>query len=283
MNDRPCVVFLIPFASRKVKSKWNIACAHLRETLRSIQNSTNANYCVVVAGREPPDFDVGFDSRFHFVSLNDRARFHGNYHVTQVLDKLAKIAAGWEHAKSRWNPKFVMKLDADDLISSRLVGWLDDFGKEAGYVIQHGWVWHSGSRFIQRTERLDRTCGSCLIIRTDLADQTGPFLTEAEGVALSEASSRFAASDHYSLIPGSASSTLLLNDSHQRYAAQFAYLGYELSTIPFKAVVYRTGNPDSSSRLDRFWRPKYTVRMLAGKIRRTRFITQPLRKEFMLA
>src|SRR5262245_57451095 len=282
MNDRPCVVFLIPFASRKVKSKWKIACAHLRETLRSIQNSTSRNYCVAVAGHEPPDFDVGFDSLFHFVSLNDRAPSHGNCHVALTLDKLAKIAAAWEYAKSRWNPGYLMKLDADDLISSRLVGWLDDFGKEAGYVIQRGWVWHSGSRLIQRTEHLDRTCGSCLIIRTDLADQTGPFLTEVEGIHLNEASSRFAASDHYSLVPGSAFSTLLLNDSHQRYAAQFAYLGHQLSSVPFNAVVYRTGNPESSSRFGGFWRPKYTARMVIGKIRRTRFITKRLRREFML-
>ena len=100
--------------------------------------------------------------------------------------------------------KYVMKLDADDLISSTLVEWLDKADGEAGYLIRHGWVWRSGSRYlIERTEYFDRTCGSCLIIRSDLADKAGPFLTEVEGVLLDEASSRFAASDHYSLVPGS--------------------------------------------------------------------------------
>ena len=283
MTDRPSVVFLIPFASRGVKSKWDIACAHLRQTTRSIQNSSNGNYCVVIAGHEAPDFDVCFDSRFHFISLNHPVLSHEDYHVSLVRDKLTEIAAAWEYAKQTWNPRYLMKLDADDFISSKLVAWLDNARGEAGYLIKHGWRWHSGSRYlIECTEYLDRTCASCLISRSDLADRTGPFLTEMEGVPLDEASSTFAATDHYSLVPGSGISTLLLNDSHQRCAAQFAYLGHELSTVPFKAVVYRTGNPDSSSRFGGSWRPKRTVRMLVGSARRTRLITQRLRKEFML-
>ena len=136
-----------------------------------------------------------------------------------------------------------MKLDADDFISSRLVGWLDDNGTETGYLIRHGWLWHSGARFlIQRTEYLDRVCGSCLIIRTDVADLTGPFLTEAEGAALGPAGSSFAIRDHYSLVPGSATTTLLLNDTHQRYVAQFSYLGHKLRTFPFDGVIYRVSS-----------------------------------------
>jgi hypothetical protein len=282
MHNRPLVVFLIPFASRRVRPKWEIACAHLRQTLKSIQNSSNGNYCVVVAGHEEPDFDVCFDSGFHFVFLNHPIGSHENYHVSLVQDKLTKIGAAWDYAKQTWKPRYVMKLDADDFISSKLVAWLDKAGGEAGYLIKHGWLWYSGSRLIERTEYLDRVCGSCLIIRSDLADRNGPFLTELEGVPLDEASSTFAARDHYSLVPGSGTSTLLLNDTHQRCGAQFAYLGHELSSVPFKAVVYRTGNPESSSRFGGFWRSKCTVRMLVGRIRRTRLITQKLRKEFML-
>ena len=78
---------------------------------------------------------------------------------------------------------------------------------------------------------LDRVCGSCLIVRSDLADRTGPFLTEVDGAALDQAGRRFAANDQYSLVPGSGIGTLLLNDNHQRYAAQFTYLGHRLETV----------------------------------------------------
>jgi hypothetical protein len=280
-DGRPKVAFLIPFASRRTKSRWDIACAHLRQTLKSVQNSTSENYCVVVAGHESPDFNVETNAKVRFLPVDHDIPRHEDAVVRGRLDKLAKIAAAWNYAKSRWDPYYLMKLDADDLISSRLVQWLENCGREPGYLIEHGWVWRSGARyFLQFTEYLDRVCASCLIVRSDIADQEGPFLTGVEGIRLEEASLNFATSDHYSLVPGSGTSTVLLNDSHQRYAAQFAYLGQKLSTLPFRAVVYRIGNPDSNSAALETGRP--TLRMILGTIRRTKLLTRTLKAEFAL-
>ncbi len=279
--SRPRVAFLIPFASRRTKSRWDIACADLRQTLKSVHNSTSESYCVVVAGHEPPDFNIETKAKACFLSVDHDIPRHQNAVVSGRLDKLAKIAAAWNYAKSTWNPHYLMKLDADDLISSRLVQWLENFGREPGYLMKHGWLWQSGARhLLQFTEYLDRVCASCLIIRSDVADQKGPFLTEVEGIQLNEASLNFAVSDHYSLVPGSGTSTLLLNDSHQRYAAQFAYLGHKLSTLPFRAVIYRIGNPDSNSAALETGRP--SLRMILGTIRRTKLMTTTLKREFAL-
>jgi hypothetical protein len=282
MSERPSVVFLIPFVSPQVSANWLNACKYLKQTLRSIRNSICQSYRVVIAGNEEPEFEMGFDCRIHFVSLKEPSPSHVNRRAALRLDKLAKIDAGWRYAKSNWRPKYVMKLDADDFISSSLVSWLDRAGTEAGYLIRHGWLWRSGARYlIQRTEYLDRVCGSCLIIRSELADRTGPFLTQVEGAVLDEEASLFAASDPYALVPGSGTTTLLLNDTHQRYAAQFSYLGHELRTLPFDAVIYRA-SADSVTGVsgDRAW--NFRLRKTLGAIRRIRFITQALRKEFML-
>jgi hypothetical protein len=279
VGRRPSVAFLIPFASRRTKSKWDIACAHLRQTLKSVRNSTSKSYCVVVAGHEAPDFNLESDSTCWFLSVKHAIPLHEDVIVSGRLDKLAKIAAAWKYAKSKWNPRYVMKLDADDLISARLVQWLENFGDGPGYLIKHGWVWRSGSRYVlHSTEYLDRVCASCLVVRSDIADQEGPFRTDVEGTPFDQRSLSLAATNHYSLIPGSGMSTLLLNDSHQRYSAQFAYLGHKLSTVPFKAVVYRTGNPESNSARLETGRP--TLRMILGTIRRTRLMTKNLRNEF---
>lgn len=282
VGDRPSVAFLIPFASRRTKSRWDIACDHLQQTLHSVRNSTNKSYCVVVAGHEAPDFNFESDSKCRFLSVNHAIPLHENVVVRGRLDKLSKIAAAWNYAKSSWTPHYVMKLDADDLISARLVQWLENFGDQPGYLIKHGWVWRSGSRYVlHSTEYLDRVCASCLVVRSDIADQEGPFRTDVEGTPFDQRSLSLAAADRYSLIPGSGISTLLLNDSHQRYSAQFAYLGHKLSNVPFKAVVYRTGNPESNSAgLEAGRRP--TLRMILGRIRRTRLMTNNLRREFAL-
>lgn len=264
---------------RRVRD-WRVGCAYFKQTLSSIVNSQDDGYCIVAAGHEFPNLQLPHDPRFKFLSLDHPLPSQeGGEYPAAVKDKIIKLAAAWDYAKSAWNPQYVMKLDWDDLISSRLVEWLLSAKDEAGYLIKHGWIWRSQVPYvIQRTEYFDRVCGSCLLIRSDLVDQTGPFLTHVEGTSLSPEGHRFAANDHHSLIPGSATGTLLLNDSHQRFAAQFAYLGQRLGTVPFNAAVCRIGHGNNAGQ------PfgTETARMLLGRLRRTRLITAKLRKEFML-
>jgi len=281
MRSNPRVVFLIPVASARRVKDWHLGCAYFKQTLSSILNSQSDDCCVVAAGHELPNFQLPQDPRFKFLSLeHPLPSQEGGEYPAAIKDKMIKLAAAWEYAKSAWAPQYIMKLDWDDLISSRLVEWLVSVKGEAGYLLNHGWIWRSHVPYlVQRTEYFDRVCGSCLIIRSDLADQTGPFLTHVEGTKLSPEEHRFAADDHYSLVPGSEIGSLLLNDSHQRYTAQFDYLGQRLATVPFNAAVCRIGHGNNAGR------PfgTETTRMLLGRLRRTRLITPRLRKEFMLA
>lgn len=280
MTSKPRLAFLIPVASPRRARDWQLACTLFKQTLSSVLNSSDQNYCAVVAGHEPPNFQLPEHPRFKFLSLDHPLpSLEQGYWFAAVRDKMIKLEAAWKYAKSTWNPRYVMKLDWDDLVSSRLVEWLGAAEDEPGYLLKHGWISRSRvGRFIERTEYFDRVCGSCLIIRSDLADQPGPFLTEVEGAMLGESASRFAAADHYSLVPGAGTGTLLLNDCHQRYAAQFAYLGHKLATVPFNAAVCRIGHGNNAGILS----CKQTVRMFLGRIRRTRLVSPRLRREFML-
>lgn len=69
MTEKPSVVFLIPFASRQVRTNWSTACKYLEQTIRSIRNSANQNYRVIVAGNEEPELEKGFDGKVHFLSV----------------------------------------------------------------------------------------------------------------------------------------------------------------------------------------------------------------------
>lgn len=256
---------------------------YLQQTIRSIRNSANQNYQVIVAGNEEPELEGGFDGKLHFLSVNNQFPSHLDARAAQRSDKLAKIGAAWTHSKSKWQPKYVMKLDADDFISSRLVGWLDENGTEAGYLIRHGWLWRSGARhLIQRTEYIDRVCGSCLIIRSDVTDRVGPFLTEAEGMALGAAASLFAMRDHYSLVPGSGTTTLLLNDTHPKVCRPVFVPRIRVNTFPFDGLIYRASS-DTVAGVTGDRTHEFSLRMCLGAIRRTTFITRKFRKEFMLA
>jgi hypothetical protein len=281
MNPNSTVVFLIPIASPQVVTNWSRGCALFQRTLGSIFNSTSGDFRVVVAGHEPPDFPLPQDERFKFLSVNHPVPARGTASwVEPVRDKMLKLAAAWDYAKSAGSPRYVMKVDWDDLISARLVEWLANAKDEAGYRIKYGWIWRPSPRgFIQRTENFDRLCGSSLIMRRDVADLSGPFLHSSDGVKFDAASQQLEASDRYSLIPGAKIGTLLLNDSHSRAEAQFAYLGHALPAVPFPAAIYRIGHGNNAT--GNFHRTQ-TLRMLLGRIRRTRLVTASLKKEFNL-
>ena len=218
MTEEPSVVFLIPFASRQVRANWPTACKYLQQTIRSIRNSVSQNYRVIVAGSEEPELERGFDGKIHFLSVNNQFPSHLGVRAAQRSDKLAKIGAAWSHAKSKWQPKYVMKLDADDFISSRLVGWLDANGTEAGYLVRYGWL---RDHHVAAQRHSSKVCRPIFAprIRAAHAFFRCPHL-----------------SSHSESMPGV------------------------------------TGDRTH----------KFSLRMCLGALRRTRFITQKFRKEFML-
>ena len=154
MRIQPRIVFLIPTASARRIRNWRLASELFRQTLSSIFNSTVQNFCVVAAGHEAPDFELPQDPRFNFLSLEHPlpSEEYGRYPAA-IQDKMMKLAAAWDYGKSAWNAKYVMKLDWDDLISSRLVEWLVSVKDEAGYLLKHGWIWRSQVPYlVQRTD-----------------------------------------------------------------------------------------------------------------------------------
>ena len=99
--------------------------------------------------------------------------------------------------------------------------------------------------------------------------------------ALGPRDSSFAMKDRYSLVPGSATTRFLLNNTHQRYAALFSYLQYERHTFPFAGLIYRL----SSGRIAEVSEDRtheIALRMCLKAIRRTRFVTENFRKDFNL-
>jgi len=276
------VVFLIPFASKSVKKDWRQASTHLQQTLFSIQNSSSPNFRVVVAGNEPPDFWIENDERFKFISL-DKVNPDEKINLKisfMKKDKHAKIKAAWEYSQKHYKSKYVFKFDADDLVSSRLVEWLDAAEIQPGFLITQGWIWKSGEKkLIQASEQFDQLCGSCILINSDVAELEGPFLTDEEGHIIDNLHSGKNNIEKNSLPAGSLQGSLLLNESHFRVKAQYSYLGLPLSYLPFPGVIYRSSNRDSTSASINH---KKTARQIIGAWRRTRLITRNIAAEFSL-
>ena len=272
------MVFIVPFVSEDRSGNWNLACLHLEQTIASIFNSQDPRFAVVVAGNDEPAFAFPDDERFSFVQVASQLLSADECPFAYSRrDKVAKVAAAWEYAKDKWKCQYAMKVDADDFISSRLVGWVASQSRVAAYVVKNGWAWRDGAKYwIERFDGFDGSCGTSVIVRSDLADLPVTLENqrdyEYEGLNVvdgSESGHRLA----------SESRTLLANNRHRRTVGYFRAHGYAVVGIPFSAAIYRVGNIHSLSGRDH---RVHSLRMRLGRMRRIRFITSNLRQEFMI-
>lgn len=85
-----------------------------------------------------------------------------------------------------------------------------------------------------------------------------------------------------SLVPGSGTTTLLLNDTHPKVCRPVFVPRIRVNTFPFDGLIYRASS-DSMAGVTGDRTHEFSLRMCLGAIRRTTFITRKFRKEFMLA
>jgi len=89
---------------------------------------------------------------------------------------MIKLAAAGTMRNAHGIRNNVMKVDWDDLVSSRLVEWLVSAETKLATPSSMAGVWQSNSPPLDLSARNSRSpCGSCLIIRSDLADLTDHF------------------------------------------------------------------------------------------------------------
>ena len=88
-------------------------------------------------------------------------------------DKSKKIFYGCKIAKEE-GCTYLMSVDADDLVSNRLVSYIDDRIKEndvPGFYIKKGFLLHTGEkRMIKISEGMQNFNGSTHILKTDYVE-----------------------------------------------------------------------------------------------------------------
>ncbi len=256
--------FVIPFRARTTTTNWRRACQLLTDTLRSVENSSDARWRAIVVCHDEP---IGIPSDRQVLVV--RAPFEPPGPDSQNLatkrrlfvwetDKGRKQLAGVDLVR-RSGSKYFMLLDADDLISSRLVEWCLARDHPAGYFIDEGYRLDDTNRdrlYFRR--RFFQECGSSSILRTTVA----PF-------------------------PAKLDYTLDLNDKFTRRYVVHAYipeamaaLGQPMERVPFPAAVYRFHDQNifaNSARKKESWLRRQFRNLLRGRLLDCR-----LRSEFSI-
>jgi len=248
--------FVMALKSPSASVNWTVVERLFEQTLTSVCNQDDPDFRVIVVCNQvprlqrPAHHSVQFLVRDLPVPKIDAA----------MSDKWTKIAHGLVIAADL-RPDFVMLMDADDLVSRRLAGFVNRDKASNGWTFKKGYYWHYGSRWIQWTETF--TCGTNSIVSSRLI--RFPKEVSNEGIQ----------------------DCLILKNGHTTIEKAMEGRGTPLEALPFAGAVWVYDHGDNDSTLAtqqggnsrRKW---HGLRFLLGSVRRQRLVSSSLKHEFGL-
>lgn len=270
--------FVTPLRSPQWSDNWSRICRLFERTATSVFRQTVPDFRHVVVCHEPPVLERVFDQRLEFITADfplpkkppRSLRLTHEAWPAMGADKSNKVVAGVQRALEL-NADFVMLLDADDLVSCRLVAHVLSHPEADGWFVKRGWRYQYGRRWIETLDGFNQVSGSCNVLARRWMIFPGPPNGER-----------------------GADAALILHDHGQTVEA-LAARGALLRPIPFRAVVYTENGENANILMHEHLRgggrqPRHSpLRRLAGRCKRTmlawskrRLCTSTLRGEFAL-
>lgn len=239
------LTFVVPLRSPAASRNWANVLERLHETACSIEQAcaeADDIGAVVVANREaelgnlPECFDVvRVDLAPPAVSVFKGDAPEAERKEAFCWDKGYKVAKGMAHAKSLGS-RFVMSVDADDLVSTSLGDLARSEPDSHGWYIDKGWLLPVGSHWGIVLGDFHNWCGTSAMVRTDLL----PLDQDVDSMEPAVVRSIFG--HHRDLIPD-----MIEN-------------GTPLKPVDFRGAVYSVGHSEAN-----YGRPGLMSGMLAPK------------------
>jgi hypothetical protein len=147
---------------------------HLTATLKTLNRQTSKQFCIFVAGTDEPEIggpEIGSSVAgcLEFLHCPDLADDDRPSKLRDMWNKRLRLA---KRARELGGGDF-MFVDADDLVSCRLVEFLEENPHPSGYLVTEGYVFDAMSGEIapypfsgyERQYPFDRICGTSAILR----------------------------------------------------------------------------------------------------------------------
>ena len=236
----------------------------LARTAASVDGQLDRGFRMVVVGNRPPASPLPASAEFVEVDFPapSATRSAEIEREAVLTDKGTKLAIGMLAARAH-APEHVMTVDADDLVSNRIAGFVNQRPDATGWYVEHGYVLSARYGVVLPVDRFNERCGTSVILRYDLLGVPDLPVTASQD----ELRSGFGAFTVRELL-----------GSHRTAVAHFAAQGAPLEPLPFPGAVYQvaTGENYSGERVgafDRFAPPPRRAVVREFGIQRT---TSPL-------
>ena len=177
------VGFVLPFKPKKESSDWSNDNRLLQNTISSLLKQSCSDFMIYVVYTDEPERKISHEQvkyvafPFRFleydeVDIGNPGVFVPNKQrmVERRFDKGKKIIYGCHSAKED-GCSYLMSVDGDDLISTKLVEYVENNNQNnilAGWYIPKGYVFNSTSKKLYRQYKMHLFNGSTHIVRVDL-------------------------------------------------------------------------------------------------------------------
>ena len=158
------LAFVTSLRARALAQDWAYHSWLLERCLSSITNQESPEWRAFVVCHDLPDFAPWADPRIHWLTVD--IPLPKRTFADMVADKVIKTSIGMEAALQH-GARFVMPIDADDLVSRRICGHVLDHEKSAGWFIERGSSHRYGSGLLLSIHRFHLLCGTSNIIGRD--------------------------------------------------------------------------------------------------------------------
>lgn len=232
------IIFVIPLKARGASSDWEGCVARFMQTVQSCYRQTNPNFRILISCDEK--VDLGFeDERIEFLVSDDipLPRSWEEKVRNKSWKQLVAAVRIKEILQEQKHPEkgiYVMPVDADDLVSFRLVQFAEDHPNENGFVSKYGYVWHQGQKYVRRYKDMHRYCGSCNVIKMYLEDLPDTIPVETEFC-------------YDPVVCRGLNSKYIIRKDHGKIVDIYEEKGKPFSVCPFATTVYRLSTGDNIS------------------------------------
>ena len=248
------IYFGIPLRSKYSSINWERVSTHFNRTLKSVFNQTRPEFKIIVACHEIPPLDREYDDRVEFNRVDIP---YPKDLKEQMADKGYKVHLIGKRIRD-YGGGFTMIVDADDLISNRLVQFVEEHPENRfGWYINKGYILYTDKMRLNFAPKFPS--GSNTIINYT-AQQLPPNLVNAWKSSEPE--------NQYIIIKGHSTKTKIRACNE---------IGRPLQPIPFRAAVYVLGTGENHSTLNN---DRSAVRNLMDFTFTRRMLTKGIREEF---
>ncbi|WP_431304736.1 hypothetical protein [Sediminicoccus sp. BL-A-41-H5] len=158
------VTFCIPLLPKAVAKDWITVVSLLNDTLSSLRNQRDSRFRIFLAGHEMPELNVSSDLDINFLKAGWDPKSDLSH---KLRDKRLKRKLLYRALREHGGG-YAMFLDADDLVSNRVVEYVLKTRHPHGYLISKGYGFDRINKKLAPipgvwTGNFDAVCGSCMI------------------------------------------------------------------------------------------------------------------------